>query len=62
MSRLLSLNFPRKINLFNKLYIVKEKGTQSALRITTAMAYSSHHYQTQLASSVTVGVERLLLK
>ncbi len=26
-----------------------------ALRITTAMAYSSHHYQTQLGSSVTVG-------
>nr|MBA3871178.1 hypothetical protein [Anaerolineae bacterium] len=26
-----------------------------ALRITTAMAYSSHQYQTQLGSSVTVG-------
>lgn len=26
-----------------------------ALRITTAMAYSSHHYQTQLSAGVTVG-------
>jgi hypothetical protein len=59
---LLSLNFPRKINPFNKLYVVKEKGIQLALRIATAMAYSSHQYQTQPGGSVTIGVERLRLK